>query len=616
LSADMDVSDQETAAFSNARAYAQAGFRIFPVYEPRDGNCACGNANCSSPAKHPRTRNGYKDATTDLAQIERWWRTWPDANIGIATGQGLVVIDSDGPKGEMGLQALQAEHASLPETAAAKTSRGLHLYFRFPKDEHVPCSARDGLDVRGDGGFVVAPFSRHISGHVYEWVGGTTPAAAPVWLLHWTKNRTGTVHPTDDKINGLGELPAYLKNIASPAISEQLDASLKTAWSPAEQSRLEAALSGIEVKSCGYDDFLKIGFALHSLNWDRADGTSIGFDLWNRWCSQSDHYNQAGLESKWQSFERSARSGVTIGTVFHMAKERGWIGPSPEPVHGNPSASIFNAASFFPAPVEPSAALKAVSADVLLSVSAPKRSWLVDRFIPAAEVTMIGGDGGTGKTTLALQLGLSCVSGETWLGLPVNRCGVIYVSAEDPTPEVHYRLEQITKHRLVPPDQLKQLKLIDVAGKDAALAFFDKGLLKPTQLLAQIETIAREHQAGCIIFDAVADFFGGNENERREARAFVGLLRGLAMDLNAAVVFLAHPSVDGIKTGRGYSGSTHWNNAVRSRLYFTTGPQTKDEAFLQQNQHLVPSCRRSPALTGLGGGGARERQRLSEAPIA
>ena len=52
-------------------------------------------------------------------------------------------------------------------------------------------------------------------------------------------------------------------------------------------------------------------------------------------------------------------------------------------------------------------------------------------------------------------------------------------------------------------------------------------------------------------------------------RAFIGLLRGLALRLNAAVVIIAHPSVDGIKTGRGYSGSTHWNNAVRSRLYFT-----------------------------------------------
>jgi RecA-family ATPase len=191
---------------------------------------------------------------------------------------------------------------------------------------------------------------------------------------------------------------------------------------------------------------------------------------------------------------------------------------------------------------------------------------------------MLGGDGGTGKTTLALQLGISCVTGDSWLGLRVNRCNVLYVSAEDPEDEVHFRLEQITKHRHVPADELRQLNLIDLAGKDATLAVFDKaGFLRSTPLVTQIEEIAREHNTGCIIFDAVADFFGGNENERREVRAFVGFLRGLAMRLNAAIVFLAHPSVDGIKTGRGYSGSTHWNNAVRSRLYFTDGPKIKEE---------------------------------------
>ena len=117
---------------------------------------------------------------------------------------------------------------------------------------------------------------------------------------------------------------------------------------------------------------------------------------------------------------------------------------------------------------------------------------------------------------------------------------------------------------------LARFKLIDLAGKSATIAVFDRnGQIKQTPTSAAIEDVAREHSAGGIILDAVADFFGGNENERREVRAFVSALRGLAMRLGAAVIFLAHPSVDGIKTGRGYSGSTHWNNAVRSRLYFT-----------------------------------------------
>ena len=104
--------------------------------------------------------------------------------------------------------------------------------------------------------------------------------------------------------------------------------------------------------------------------------------------------------------------------------------------------------------------------------------------------------------------------------------------------------------------------------------------------------------AGCIFFDAVADFFGGNENERREVRAFIGLLRGLALRLNAAVVIIAHPSVDGIKTGRGYSGSTHWNNAVRSRLYFTDVPGEPDGPPPDPDMRVIELAKSNRARRG------------------
>src|SRR4051812_3482416 len=86
-----------TPLWAAAQTYAKRGWRVLPLHSVRGGRCSCGSPECSSVAKHPRTGHGRNDATTDLDQIERWWQTWPDANIGLATGpeSNLVVLDFD-----------------------------------------------------------------------------------------------------------------------------------------------------------------------------------------------------------------------------------------------------------------------------------------------------------------------------------------------------------------------------------------------------------------------------------------------------------------------------------------------------------------------------------------
>jgi putative DNA primase/helicase len=161
-----------TARVVEALQYAARQWRVFPCHSVQDGRCTCGRDCGKDAGKHPRVKGGFKVATTDGRQIEAWWRKWPDANIGIATGSvsGFMVIDIDGPNGLATLQALIAHHGALPRTAIVKTARGWHLYFKLPaSDRTVPCSAIDGLDVRADGGYVVAPPSRHASGHIYRW---------------------------------------------------------------------------------------------------------------------------------------------------------------------------------------------------------------------------------------------------------------------------------------------------------------------------------------------------------------------------------------------------------------------------------------------------------------
>src|SRR5688572_903639 len=96
------------------KGYAQAGWAILPIHSARHGRCSCGRSDCKSPGKHPRSRNGLKDATTDMAQVAAWYQQWPDMNIGLAVPHDHVVVDIDGPEGMQTLIDLGYE---LPSTA-------------------------------------------------------------------------------------------------------------------------------------------------------------------------------------------------------------------------------------------------------------------------------------------------------------------------------------------------------------------------------------------------------------------------------------------------------------------------------------------------------------------
>jgi hypothetical protein len=119
--------------------------------------------------KVPITAHGVKDATTDLVVIESWWRRWPNASVAVATGApGPTVIDLDGPDAIRAWKQLM--NGARVQTPVSRTARGLHVWFTA---SDLPCSvSRLGphIDVRGRGGFVIAPPSKHASGVHYTWL--------------------------------------------------------------------------------------------------------------------------------------------------------------------------------------------------------------------------------------------------------------------------------------------------------------------------------------------------------------------------------------------------------------------------------------------------------------
>ena len=148
----------------------------------------------------PTHLHGVHDASRQPEQVRDWWARWPDANVAIVTG-ALVVIDVDGDLGHHALTALQARlRQALPATPWVETARGRHLYFLALGTDIGNSAGRlgPGLDVRGQRGYVVAPPSRHASGHTYRWHGTRDGIAVlPQWLAEaLTRARADRVRPS------------------------------------------------------------------------------------------------------------------------------------------------------------------------------------------------------------------------------------------------------------------------------------------------------------------------------------------------------------------------------------------------------------------------------------
>ena len=217
--------DQKEAkeVLTSALAYAKLGWPVIPIYGLKtspDGQfiCTCSKgADCESPGKHPITSNGLKAASSDPDIVHSWFDWRPTANLAIATGgaSGLVVLDVD-PRhgGDKSLEELQHRHGRLPDTITAKTGGGgWHFFFQHPEGLVRNSTGRlgPGLDVKGDGGYVVAPPSQHASGGRYDWAEGDEPntqvlVPPPTWLLELLVAKPpptgGTVSPDEKIVQG------------------------------------------------------------------------------------------------------------------------------------------------------------------------------------------------------------------------------------------------------------------------------------------------------------------------------------------------------------------------------------------------------------------------------
>ena len=199
----------------------------------------------------------------------------------------------------------------------------------------------------------------------------------------------------------------------------------------------------------------------------------------------------------------------------------------------------------------------------------PAREWAVPDRFPLRNIALFSGEGSVGKSILLMQLAATHVLGKDWLGMLPEPGPALYFNAEDEETEIHRRLAAIAAHYGSSlADLHDHLHVLPLAGQDAVLGYPDRnGLIQATPLFHKLTEAARDIQPKLIGLDTSADIFAGNENDRSQVRQFIGLLRGMAIDANAAVIIAAHPSLTGINSGTGLSGTTAWHNSVRARAY-------------------------------------------------
>jgi len=192
-------------------ALASHGQRVGPLHTPQADGCSCGRSDCSSVGKHPRTLNGVHDFTTDPGQIRKWARMFPDANWGIATGGGLVVLDVD-PRhgGDLSIAELEEEHGEILTLTARTGGGGFHLY--LSGDLPARGGFRPGLDLKAEGGLVVAPGSLHASGTRYEWLDpGEEPRVVPDWLRKIVEGDRKAGFPPQGALGSDVASPSYIR---------------------------------------------------------------------------------------------------------------------------------------------------------------------------------------------------------------------------------------------------------------------------------------------------------------------------------------------------------------------------------------------------------------------
>lgn len=483
--------------------------------------------------KKPLVIGGFHAASQDESQIRSWWRQWPDALVGVPTGQTtkLVVIDYDPDKANQATNNWLAENTDLLlSTRSHKTPRGGFHYLFKSTDRYMTGvdltlggTPRRGIDLRANGGYII-------------W-----------WPAHLPQS-------DDTPVNGLlAGLIEERRFIAERDLAP-LPKATPESW---RVERHKAAVALASLKAEGYENWIRAGMAVHAA----SGGSDEGFEMWHEWSTTDASY--CGIEDcryHWQSFGRYRGRSINLGTLMAAAKESG----------GMPTEQHQDEPEAVSAPVDTKGRSPLRWAE-LEPKDPPERQWAIPHWLGIGYMTLLAGPGGVGKTLLAQQLASALAIGDGWFEPVARPLKVLMWAGEDDHDELWRRQWKIagTQGKLL-RDYHPNLIIESFAGRDCSLVEPVFGRLTPTKMMTELQEQVADYQADVVILDNVARLYGGDENVRHQVTQFVNWLSGACNAHHpTAQLLLAHPAKIG---GSEYAGSTAWEAAVRSRWFFGRTP--------------------------------------------
>jgi len=510
----------------------------------------------------------WQNHETLLADLARW--ATMGAGIGCRMGNGLAAIDADTLDKILAGLILQCcvKHFSVLPARTGNAPKTLYLVRvsgPFPY-KRVEFGNKERVEVLTEGKQAVFAGIHPKTSAPYSW---------PFPLVPFDQLPIVTPQQLTDFLNELSTiLPAAKPVITEGAGNEVSQASLR-----GELNAVRKAVAALPNTSEAFptrETWYMVGYAIKGALQEHPEEALELFADWSaRWTENGKPAepgnNPAYVEAEWARFKAPFKVGAS--KIYELAEQHApdafkkvdaffdVLPDEPESLFASEAPPIA------PREIEP---LVCIDPTTWAGRSPRPREWVVDGWMPKGEVTLLYGDGGVGKSLLAMQLATCLATKRPWLGQTTRPSRVVGFFCEDSEDELLRRQTDINRALEVEFADLSGLRLICRKHFDNTFVLWDRqtGEIKLRPVWHQLVAAAKAFGADVVIVDTIADVYAGSEIDRAQVSAFVKSCLGrMAMEISGSVLALGHPSVSGKQSGEGTSGSTAWNNAVRSRLY-------------------------------------------------